>query len=212
MHSVTAIDAASTPCHIEPVKRVHPTLLLACALCLLACGSSDEDTPLPTISSSAAGVDWPASPSGVSAGLEACVRDYRGIASAGLPSREEGQSFDAWYAGAFQSWTRSYNTVRERCDPISHALDQESPAAQQILAAQSYMHERVGHEAEAYDEAPQMFIMSRYWLLGAACTYQSCEAGGDQRWARFCAQRAERLPPCPPVEPAPTEPPELSEP
>ena len=167
--------------------------------------TSAESTPsltYPTVSTLPE-PDWPALPAALAADVSRCVRDYRTMAQQGLPARTQAQSFRDWYTGPFQTWTLEYNRARERCDPISSALPSTSPAAQALLAAQSNMHARLGLAGEEHADEPQMFVMSRYWTLGAACTYALCADGEDPAWARFCRTEAASLPPCPPVEPTP---------
>jgi len=171
-------------------------------LLLAGCGEDPEPAPLPSMGTPASEITWPATPDGLDADVRRCVDDYRRLAREGLPALREGQAFDAWYAGDFSRWSAGYNDVRGRCDAVFEAQPSGSAAAQLLLATQSYLHERLSEEAAPHEEHAQMFVMSRYWSLGAACTYEHCQRGPDRAWATLCGRRAEPLPECPPVEPA----------
>ncbi|MEZ4337699.1 MAG: hypothetical protein R3B82_13855 [Sandaracinaceae bacterium] len=175
------------------------TLALCLVLSALGCDAPEAEAPLPRIGAPPSET-WPAVPDGVSAEVRRCADDYRAMGREGLPPQAAGTPFSGWYTGAFQTWTDRYNEVRGRCDEIFGELDEHGAAAQVMLAAQSYLHERVAEDAEPLGEEPQMFVLGRYWSLGAACTYQSCGRGPDRAWASLCARRARDLPACPPVE------------
>lgn len=179
------------------VRRSASVLLAALAL-----GCSEPEAALPRIAAPPAEPAWPRLPDGLSAEVRGCVDDYRALARDGLPPQTPGVPFATWYRGPFQTWTARYNDVRERCDAVFAALDEASAAAQVMLAAQSAVHERAARDASPLDAEAQMFVLARYWSLGAACTYQSCTRGPDRAFVEHCAARARELPACPPIEPA----------
>jgi len=186
---------------IAYTQSVRVAIVPVLALLLIGCAEEPEPAPLPPMGSPAAAMTWPSTPDGLDADVRQCVDDYRRLAREGLPSLAEGQAFDAWYAADFSRWSEGYNDVRARCDAVFEAQPSGSAAAQLMLATQSYLHERLAEEAAPHEEHAQMFVMSRYWSLGAACTYQSCQQGPDRRWAALCERRAGSLPECPPIEP-----------
>lgn len=147
----------------------------------------------------------PGAPPGVPESVTSCVEDYRRIAGAPFPARAPSQSFDAWWAGPFQDWVAHYNGVRERCDAIQAELPEDGPGTQVMWGAQSAMHERLGQAAIPLEEHAQMFMMGRYWTLGAACTFERCAAGPDAGWSAFCREHGGRLPACPSAD-GPTPP------
>jgi hypothetical protein len=182
--------------------------MLASTILLAACGRapSEERPRAPERAESVAElfeptVEWPADPA-ASAELAACLRDYRAQAAAPYPDRAPGQDFRAWYAGPFDAYVQRYNATRERCDTIFADLDPAGEQAQAMLGLQSWAHERMGQRAIPYEEEGVMFVMGRYWTLGAACTYARCAEGPSPAWARLCRERAAQMPACPPVEPA----------
>ncbi|MBX3271304.1 MAG: hypothetical protein KF729_13645 [Sandaracinaceae bacterium] len=173
---------------------------MMCSVLVVALGCTAPEGPLPVAAAPPAET-WPAAPDGLAAGVQRCADDYRAAAREGLPPATEGEPFSAWYRGAFQAWTARYNDLRARCDEELAALDGASAAAQVLLATQSQLHARASRDAARYEEAEaQMFVLGRYWALGAACTYQACARGPDRAWAEHCARAARELPPCPPVE------------
>lgn len=184
-------------CRIPPPVRVMFLMILVPLA--LGCGS-DAEAPLPAIAAPPGAIRWPASPQGLADDVTRCVDDYRELARAGLPAKPVGQPFALWYTGPFSAWSDRYNDVRGRCDDVFSAQAAGSASAQILVATQSYLHERLSEDATPYEAEPQMFVMGRYWSLGAACTYQNCADGPDRTWVDFCRTRARPLPPCPPIE------------
>ncbi|MFK7987276.1 MAG: hypothetical protein AB8I08_14725 [Sandaracinaceae bacterium] len=181
---------------------------------LVACSSAASSSAPPPAEREAPApvaldeIELPSYPDDASEAVRTCATDYREIAAAPFPERPDGQSFDQWWAGPFQGWVENYNGVRERCDAIQAELPEEGAATQLMWGAQSYMHQRLGQAALPYEEHAQMFMMGRYWTLGAACTYERCESGPDEAWASLCRERGAQMPPCPPVPATAEEAPE----
>lgn len=187
------------PIAYTPGVRATPFAMLV--LLVLGCAEDPAPASLPPMGTPSSAITWPATPDGLDADVRRCVDDYQRLAREGLPALAEGQAFDAWYASDFSSWSAGYNDVRGRCDAVFEAQPSGSAAAQLMLATQSYLHERLAEDAAPFEEHAQMFVMARYWTLGAACTYRSCQEGPDRSWARLCGRRADPLPECPPIEP-----------
>ncbi len=181
---------------------MRQALRLLVALAALGCSEpavSEPEAELPRIAAPPSEA-WPAVPDGLSAEVRRCADDYRAMGQRGLPALPSGTPFSAWYRGAFQTWTAEYNALRGRCDEVFAGLDETGAAAQVMLASQSYLHARAAADAAPFEEEPQMFVLGRYWSLGAACTYQSCGRGPDRAWAELCERRARDLPACPPID------------
>lgn len=170
-------------------------------LALLALGCTEEPPEaLPPSATPPEGPRWPGSPDDMPPEASRCAADYRELGAEGLPARDPSEPFSSWYDGPFQTWTARYNALRARCDAVFEQLDPSGAAAQVVLASQSYLHERAAEDASPLDQEPQMFVLARYWSLGAACTYQSCAAGPARAWAALCERRARSLPDCPPAD------------
>ena len=189
-------------------------ILLVSMILLAACGRapSEERPRAPERAESSAdllepNVAWPANPAGASPELASCLRAYREQAAMPFPEQAAGQDFRAWYAGPFDGYIQGYNAMRERCDTTFADLEPDGVEAQAMLGLQSWAHERMGQRAIPYEVEGVMFVMGRYWTLGAACTYARCAQGPSEGWARRCRERAAQMPACPPIEPAgePTE-------
>lgn len=200
------MDTARRASHIPPMRGA----LLVSMILLAACGRApSEERPRAERAESVAEsaeiveptVAWPADPAGASPELAGCLRDYRAQAAMAFPERAPGQDFRPWYAGPFDAYVQRYNAMRERCDTIFAELQPDGAEAQAMLGLQSFAHERMGQRAIPYEEEGVMFVMGRYWTLGAACTYARCAQGPSEAWARLCRERAAQMPACPPVEP-----------
>lgn len=191
---------------MSAMMRVVRATLLVLAFATLALGCTEPEAPLPTMAAPPpADLSWPAVPSTVPAEARRCAEDYRALARDGLPPQLDGQTFSAWYRGPFQTWTDRYNDLRGRCDEVFSSLDESSVGAQVMLATQSRVHERAAEQARPFEAEPQMFVLGRYWSLGAACTYQACGRGPDRQWAALCSRQQQELPACPPVDSTPAE-------
>lgn len=184
-------------------RRVRSAAVLI--LVLASCGGSppEEARREPTTTEPLALDELPFPPyPEMSEDVSACAHDYRDLAATPFPRRRDDQPFSSWYAGSFDEYVQRYNAVRERCDGVFQTVPIASPEAQVLLATQSYLHVHMANEAAPHEQEPEMFVMSRYWTLGAACTYQHCAEGPPGAWASLCARQARMLPDCPPV---PTE-------
>lgn len=187
---------------------------LTVAVALVGCGTSRPEPPSEPAEAPAepprastegavrlAHVRWPALPEALAPEVARCVEGYRSLGDDAFPARAEGASGADWYRGPFQGWIARYNEVREGCDRTFAGLDEAGPEAQVVLATQSVLHERMAARATPHEDYGTMFVMARYWRLGAACTYEHCADGPLDAWARFCRDRASDLPDCPAVEP-----------